>query len=168
MAEPTLPQKGILVAGIMSNNSLTLKSALDNLEAKFGKFGSKSNEYDFNFTDYYNEEMGKDYRKFFISFSKRVSIEKLPIIKLWTNDLERIQEKRLINIDPGYLTEEKLVVASCKPRPHRIYLSKGVYAHLMFFFKRNGVIPFKWTFEDYLLDSNVKFFLDCRKTLLKR
>ena len=36
-------------------------------------------------------------------------------------------EPRPLNLDPGYLTPAKLVLASTKDHAHRLYLSRGIY-----------------------------------------
>ena len=56
----------------------------------------------------------------------------LPLLKRRSNDWETEYrdshphpEARPLNLDPGYLTEAKLVLATTKDRDHRIYLSQG-------------------------------------------
>ncbi|MBN2422878.1 DUF4416 family protein [Candidatus Woesearchaeota archaeon] len=169
MAQPVFPEKAKLVMGIMYSDKDTYEKSINVLVNKFGKIDNISNEFDFDFTDYYNEEFGSNLKKRFVSFEKLIEIEALPEIKLFTNGIEKkllLNNKRTVNIDPGYLTKDKLIVASCKPRPHRIYLGKGVYAHIMFFFSKKDIISFRWTFADYLLKGNIEFFLGLRNELI--
>ena len=44
-------------------------------------------------------------------------------------------EPRPLNLDPGYLTEAKLVLASTKDRDHRIYLDHGIFAEGTLYFQ---------------------------------
>ncbi|MBD3204401.1 DUF4416 family protein [Candidatus Woesearchaeota archaeon] len=168
MAVPTLPPKAKLVIGVMFSETDIFLDCKKYLVKKFGKTDFESKVFDFSFTDYYNQEMGQNLKKIFLGFEKLICISKLPEIKIFSNKLEKQfseEKNRKINIDPGYLTKEKLIVASCKSRPHRIYLGKGVYAHLMFIFKRDDVIKFKWTYADYIQEK--EFFLKLRTKLLQ-
>jgi hypothetical protein len=73
-------------------------------------------------------------------------------IKLQTNELEKryVQEgKRRVNIDPGYIALERLVLATGKNYTHRIYLSKGIYADLTLVFHQGSFQSLAWTYRDY-------------------
>ena len=56
---------------------------------------------------------------------------------------------RPINIDPGYLSMTKLVLASTKNREHRIYLRDGIYAEVTLGFRDQEWQPMHWTYADY-------------------
>jgi len=166
MAIASDAKTGKLICGIMYQDQALLKSAKARLCERFGDIESETLPFDFIFTHYYQQEMGQGLRKMFFSFKRPFDIAMLPDTKLYTNklELELSQGTRKINIDPGYMTRDHLVVASAKSRPHRIYIEKGIYAHLMFIFKKNGVISFKWTFPDYLEKGNIEFFSKVRDT----
>jgi len=54
--------------------------------------------------------------------------DRLAEIKIETNALEErylMEGRRRVNIDPGYVALERLVLATGKNYVHRIYLSKG-------------------------------------------
>jgi hypothetical protein len=73
-------------------------------------------------------------------------------IKVQTNLLETEQSaggNRLVNIDPGYLLAERLVLASGKNYAHRIYLSSGIYADLTLVYRDRDYRPLAWTYPDY-------------------
>jgi len=53
---------------------------------------------------------------------------KLKAIQL--EDRFKVDGKRKLNVDPGYIAIEKVVAASTKNFTHRIYLGKGIYADL--------------------------------------
>jgi len=75
-------------------------------------------------------EMGKPLFRQFLSFEKLISPEQLVEIKLFTNQLEQEsaeQGRRRVNLDPGYLSLDHLVLATGKPCAHRIYLSQGIW-----------------------------------------
>jgi hypothetical protein len=84
-----------------------------------------------------------------------------------TNDLEMkftTESKRNINLDPGYLTFAKIVLASTKNYSHRIYLNKGIFAEVtLIFSKTEGkFIPNINTYNDYKDERYGKFFLLAR------
>jgi hypothetical protein len=77
-------------------------------------------------------------------------------------------ESRPLNIDPGYLTEAKLVLASTKDRDHRIYLSQGIFAEVTLHFARGGWQARPWTYPDYQRADYHAFFTTCRDYLRQR
>ncbi|MDY7035886.1 MAG: DUF4416 family protein, partial [Thermodesulfobacteriota bacterium] len=87
-------------------------------------------------------------------------------IKLKTNELENSyleDEKRRINIDPGYISLERMVLATGKNYTHRIYLARGIYADLSLIFHRGSFRPLKWTYMDYADPEIIAYFNDVRK-----
>ena len=85
-------------------------------------------------------------------FRNLIRQESIVEIKLFTNKLENESRQgvnRLINIDPGYISLERLVLATGKNYTHRIYLSKGIYADLTLVFNRGSFRPLEWSYRDY-------------------
>lgn len=153
-----------LFMGIMYSKIANYKEAIQLLIKEFGGLEIEGKEFDFNFTDYYEKEMGSDLKKRFVLFKTSIKREKLPDIKLQTIKIEtrfKKQGKRKINIDPGYITLDNVIVASTKELPHRIYLNKGIFADLQLILKKNDVITFKHTFADY--EQSKDFFLEARR-----
>lgn len=73
-------------------------------------------------------------------------------VKLMTHDLEQrhaLDGKRLFNLDPGLLTQERLVLATGKNFAHRIYLGEGIFADLTLVFQNGQWNVLPWTFRDY-------------------
>ena len=80
----------------------------------------------------------------------------LPRIKLASNALEaelaqdgRHKFVRPINIDPGYVTEAKLVLATTKDRDHRIYLGEGIYGEVTLFYQQHRWNASRWKDRNY-------------------
>ena len=122
------------------------------LEKKFSEIDFESRCIDFNFTDYYNQEMGNSLFRRFIAFKKLYNPEEFIKIKLACIKLEKrfaINNKRIINIDPGYLNEAKLVLTTTKDFAHRIYLGKGVFAEVTLTFCKGKFRDLSTTFPDY-------------------
>jgi hypothetical protein len=96
--------------------------------------------------------MGKGLSRKIISFRKLIEREELVDIKIFTNEVEKkfsIEGKRKINIDPGYIAPEHLILATGKGYYHRPYLGKGVYADLTLVYKHKQFHTLEWTYPDY-------------------
>ncbi len=156
-----------LFTAITFNTEENYQEVRQILEEKLGKVDIESIKFDFTFTDYYAPEMGIDLKKQFISFEQLIQPDKLTEIKVWTNEIEdqyAIEHKRQLNIDPGYLTSAKIVLATTKNFSHRIYLSKGIYGDIhMRYFQRKFHF-FDWTYADYKQPLATEFFSQMRKS----
>ena len=96
----------------------------------------------FDFSSYYNPEMGQNLKRLWISFEKLFFSSELASIKVFTNSLEdsfAVNCKRQINIDPGYITPANVVLATTKDYSHRIYLDKGIYGEVTTIYKKKIV-----------------------------
>ncbi len=126
----------------------------------------------FAFTDYYADEMGPNLRRRFCAFSDPFLPERLAETKLLTNRLERdlagpgYAVPRPVNLDPGYLTLSKLVLATTKNQAHRIYLRDGIYAEVTLSFRGKRFQALAWTYPDYRTDAYRAFFERVRADLL--
>ena len=154
------PKVKLFFGFISSEEELFLK--IEKLLSKrFGSPDFSSKILPFNHTDYYDKELGKSLKRKFISCQKLISPEFLPEIKIFTNKLERkfsVANKRRINIDPGYLSQGKFILATTKDYSHRIYLGRGIFAEVTLFYKDNGFHPWQWTYPDYITDSYIEIF----------
>jgi hypothetical protein len=106
----------------------------------------------FDHTDY-DEELG---RPFSGACSSGCAPDGLVAVKLATN--ERAQHPgptaRRVNLDPGLITLERLVLASGKNFTHRIYLGQGIWADLTLIYnKKTGWVVLPWTFPDYATED---------------
>jgi hypothetical protein len=125
----------------------------------------------FNFTDYYQPELGEKVLRYWLSFAPNVSLENLWKIKIVTNDIETTifsDEKNLrkVNIDPGYVEGAKLVLFTTKNYSHRIYLAEGIYAETTLIYSKNNFSPLEWTYPDYKTQESINFFSLVRKKLI--
>jgi hypothetical protein len=104
--------------------------------------------------------MGSDLQKRFYSFERLVSPDSLPDIKNATIKIESefcVDGKRTVNLDPGYLEESKLVLASTKNFSHRIYLRDNIWAEVTMRYARGKWITHDWTYPDYSQDLGIEF-----------
>lgn len=144
-------------------------------EAAWGPLGPVSPLFDFNETDYYLATMGDGLKKQFLALASPFDPAELAEIKLVTNawEAEYTQEAahpepRPLNLDPGYLTPAKLVLASTKDHSHRIYLSRGIYAEVTLHYQAGAWQPREWTYPDYRRADFHEFFLQLRRELQSR
>jgi hypothetical protein len=69
-----------LLFAIMYPSEEELNNSIQILKQKFGDIKASSEEYDFNFTDYYEKEFGKNLKKRIFIFKK--TIEKKDLIEI--------------------------------------------------------------------------------------
>jgi hypothetical protein len=157
-----------LFAGILVSDSRFFADVERRLTAEFGAIDHRSPVIPFDFTDYYEKEMGDVLDRMFFSFEGLIDAAELPEIKRRTNQLEAdiaISSglKRPVNIDPGYLENAKVLLASTKNFYHRIYLGGGIFAEVTMHFKNNTFQFFPWTYPDYQSRDYQDFFLRLRQ-----
>jgi len=152
MSRPRPAKPVNLFMSLIGSDRETIGAVLLLLMERFGEADYIGPCREFSYTDYYKPEMGPGLRRRFVSFAKLVPPDALPEVKLWTNDLERrfsIGEARRINIDPGYLAESQLILATGKGFAHRPYLRDGIYADLTLIYRDGSFRPLPWTYPDY-------------------
>jgi len=170
MGTPKKPEPVRLFIGMLSENSKLFSAAASILTEKFGPVLLESEIIPFDFTDYYTPEMGKNLSRKFVAFKRMVSPERLAPIKLFTNRLEETysqNKKRRINLDPGFLTPARVILASTKDFSHRIYLKSGIYAEITLLFRKGKFETFAWTYPDYRTEPYLGFFLLLRNMYKK-
>lgn len=163
-------EEGLLFVGSLSNSMEIYSSALPLLRENFGALLFESPPLPWNFSDYYNEEMGAPLFRNFIFFDQVIDTAVLPEAKLKTMEIEAAfseNGRRRINLDPGYLTMAKVVLASHKNYSHRINLGKAVFAELELIYEKNGFQPMPYTYKDYRDMAFLDFFMRARELLKK-
>jgi hypothetical protein len=138
-------------------------STADALSRELGPVALACEVFPFDFTKYYNSEMGEKLLRTYVAFGAECREEELPSMKSLASSLEREflypqTDRRRINLDPGVLTAEHLVLASHKRAAHRICLGDGVYAELELIFARGTYQPLPWTYPDYRTPAARSFF----------
>ena len=152
MSTPKEAKKVKLISSLFSPEEELVDKVIRQMEGCFGPVDWVSEKLFFNRTRYYAREMGWPLYRRFISFSKLIPPDSIVDIKLTTNRIEDehlTDKRRRINIDPGYIALERLVLATGKNYTHRIYLRKGLYADLTLIFQAGTFRPLPWTYPDY-------------------
>jgi uncharacterized protein DUF4416 len=126
-----------LFAGMLSPESALLDDCVGLLCAAYGPLDYESDVMPWNTTDYYRDEMGTAIYRKFIFFKELVDPGALAAVKNFTNGIEERYSLRMpsgirrrINLDPGYITEAKVVLASTKDFSHRVYIGENIYAEV--------------------------------------
>jgi hypothetical protein len=152
MGEVRTPPPVRFFASIMFNDSGILSQLETQLVDIMGPVVKRTGVVDFSQSDYYGPEMGKDLKRYFLLFEPLVGREQLAGRKLATNRLEQLHGRdgrRTVNIDPGYIALEQLVLATTKGFAHRIYVGDGIYADLTLVFENGTYRGLPWTYPDY-------------------
>jgi hypothetical protein len=166
MSHPHEPDPVKLISSLFSPEKKLIDRVIDHMSKTIGLVDWISPELLFDRTRYYAREMGWPLHRRFMSFSELVPADHLVEIKLKTNEIENQylrDENRMVNIDPGYISAERLILATGKNYVHRVYLSKGIYADLTLLFQKGGFRPLKWTYPDYSAPEIIESFNDIRK-----
>ena len=161
MGEIHFPLKAKLICGLLAADDSFLNKGKKILKDHFGAVDSESDILPFNFTEYYCDEMGENILRQYISFEQLIEQDTIADIKRTANDLEQQfhqDTKRQVNLDPGYVTLDKMVLATTKPATYRIYLGMGIYAQSTLFFKDGTFHPWEWTYPDYKFNKTISFF----------
>lgn len=160
-----------LIVGMIFRDTNLCLQAEKVLEKRFGEADFTSKIMNFNHTSYYEKEMGKSLLRKFISFKRLIKPERLAGIKRFTNKLEShfsLNGHRRINLDPGYLDANKLILATTKDWGHRIYLKKGIYAEVTLHFQNDTFQTWEWTYPDYKTEDYIHIFNYLRKQYLEK
>jgi hypothetical protein len=141
-------------------------------DSAWGAVVLESARFEHRETHYYDATMGTDLKKCFFALAPLADPAELALWKRvslqWESNyqqLARHPEPRPLNLDPGYLTEAKLVLATTKDRDHRIYLDHGIYAEVTLHFQRGAWQSRPWTYPDYQRADYHEFFTRCRDFL---
>ena len=161
MSHPHPPKPAKLVIGLFTQKRERMAAVAADLMESFGSIDMISSLFPFDFTTYYEKEMGSPlFRRIFV-FKSLIRQDALADIKLRTNAIETLYSAdgmRQVNIDPGFLLMERLVLATGKNFAHRIYIGKCIYADLTLIYQKNGYQPLPWTYPDYAHGS-IRHFL---------
>jgi hypothetical protein len=167
-----LPVK--LFMGVLTSIPEILPAAEKQLSARYGAVDSRSEPFPFDWTHYYDDTMGRPIYRYFLGFEKLIEPSTIADIKTTTNELESFfalewpKVSRPINLDPGYVEQSKLVLASTKNFYHRILISRGIYAEVTLHFEKGAWRAFPWTFPDFAADRYHPYFLSLRNLYRKQ
>jgi Domain of unknown function (DUF4416) len=162
MSKPREPKSAKLVIGLFMKDRALFEPLVAELVSEFGALDLVSRWMPFDYTAYYEQEMGTPLFRRLLAFNSLIQQLDLAGIKLATNRLEdqyADNGRRRVNIDPGYLLYERFVLASGKNFCHRIYVGQKIYADLTLIYQQGGYETLPWTYPDYA-DRPIISFLE--------
>lgn len=147
-------------------------AAASSMSQLFGEEAGRLSPFPFDHTDYYEDEMGTGLQKFLVLYRKPRDPLELPSLKRATNALEASLShedgRRRVNLDPGYFTPAKVVLATTKDFSHRLYLGEGIYGELTLSARDGAFQPHPWTYPDYRQESVRQFLWRGRSLVLSQ
>jgi len=160
------PSKAKLFCSLIYQERLVLEDVLTLLCGEWGEAEFISPRFPFSHTSYYEEEMGSHLVRKFLTFEGTHEQDALPGLKWTAIGVERkfleSGRGRRVNIDPGLLMPDKLVLATTKSSAHRPYLGRGIYADLTLLFHNKSYRPLPWTYPDYASEETLKMLNSLR------
>lgn len=153
----------LLFSGILFKDEVFHDLALVRLRDEFGEILFESDPMPWDFSKYYSEEIGSPITRRFVFFNKPFRQDLLADAKNATRKIEKELSRdygnRNVNLDPGYLTLAKVVLATKKDHAHRIYLRDGVFADMTLnYWTGAGYLPNPKTYRDYGSKEYIEIF----------
>lgn len=156
----------LLFVGALFSSPEIYHATVPVLRDQFGTVLFESPDIPWDHSPYYSDELGLPISRRFIFFERPVDASLLPGIKIRTDEIEACclaGGKRRINLDPGYLTEAKVILASTKNYSHRIYLGRGIYAEQEYIFSKGSYRPLAHAYPDYCKKEYIEVFTEARR-----
>lgn len=154
----------IIVWGVILADLDLVQEVKKELYPEFGAIILTGPVIPFDFTNYYEKEMGKNLKRHWFATEKIIALDKLIDLKKYAIKIEGKftgqEKKRRINLDPGLLTLANFVLASTKNYSHRIYLGDGIFAEVTLIYRNRSFQALDWTYPDYR--QNIEFFNEVR------
>lgn len=169
MSEPRPPVPVKPVASLLTVRREMAPRALAWLAEYLGPPDMVSPWWPFSHSDYYVPEMGAGLERCLASFLHLADPESLPHWKHVSHRLEQalsLGGRRLLNLDVGYLTGERLVLATGKNFRHRLFLSQGIYGEVTLVAGRGGFVSLPWTYPDYASEPLLSWLNRVRRKYL--
>lgn len=176
MGKPNIPDNVKYFTCALSANPSLFSEVHKLLEENCGEIEEVGHCHSWDFSPSYTRELGNNIKRCFYVFKDLQTPENLPDFKLATNDIERcfsvnpeVEEKRKVNIDPGYLNGLQVIVASTKRYGNRVYLRDGIYADLTLYYDGKTYSPAtRLVLPDYRTRATIRFFNRVRREYLKQ
>ena len=146
--------------------------AENKISQRWGSVCVRSPEIPFEAGGFYTASMGSDLTKVLLAFDGFVDPGGLADWKHETNRWEAEyaaesdhDEQRPLNLDPGYLSQAKHVLATTKDRDHRIYLRDGMFAEVTLTYVGKAWKNHRWSYPSYRTEEVASFADSCRGRL---
>lgn len=165
MSELQAPKPAKLVIGLFTGDTQIFEKLVPEFISRYGQIDLVSPWMAFDYTRYYEKEMGTPLHRRLCSFQSLIAQQDLTTIKINTHQIEQSflrSGRRRVNIDPGYMLRERFVLASGKNFSHRICIGDGIYADLTLIYHKGNFQRLPWTYPDYADDVMLAFLEQVR------
>ncbi len=155
--------------GIISHRELSREKVREELAFLPYRIELTSSVVPFDHTDYYADEMGDDLQRWWVGFGSTWKETDLAEKKReFSAHEEELNEKygvsdRPVNLDPGYVRGNQVVLASTKYVAHRICIGMSMYAELTLLYENGEFQALPWTYPDYRVTESTSFFRQLRE-----
>lgn len=163
--QPTAPEPVKLFVGILYSDESLMQRAINRLLEEFSPIDFKSPVFEFSISEYYREEMGWPIFRKFISHFDLIDPKEIAPIKITCNHIEdelAVDGKRKVNLDPGYIDYNKVILASAKYNAQKIYLDLGIYADPTLWYENGAFQSYPYSFPDFKTGQYDQAFLHIR------
>jgi hypothetical protein len=170
LSKPKEPLPAKLGISLIYKDKTAIRSGWTAMEKTWGAIDFLSMVKPFEYTHYYEQEMGRLLYRRWAFFRDLVPQDRLADIKWQALEIEKEwthDEKRQLNLDPGLITAERLVLSTGKNYSHRIYLGKGIFGDLTLIFYKGSYRPLAWTYPDYRDEQAIWMFNKIREKYLR-
>jgi hypothetical protein len=163
-----------LFIGMLSPEPTLFDVCAGLLSLEYGPVDFSSEVMPWDKTEYYRDEMGAGIVRKFLFFESLIDPGTLASIKKFAAMLEKdfaepagLAVRRRINLDPGYVTEAKVVLATAKDFAHRLYIGGNTYAEvtLRYHLKERSFAPHEYTYPDFRTAAYLSLFNRARAVL---
>lgn len=173
MLQTSVPSEGLIFFGFLYRSDLFSEATfVERIEKLYGKVFTYSPEFN-PLATYYSKEMGEEtlLKRVFIITTESFPREFLLSNKLLSLNWERewsLSEKRMVNVDVGFISAENFLLATTKNYSHRVFLGQNIFADLTYQCVEGKFQTLPWTYPDFKDQPKLDFFNWCRSFLLMR
>ena len=179
MGTPTPYQPHKLFVAALFGAERTYESVLRLITRDFGSVDAALPPQPFDFSTYYDGEMGAGLRRTLFSIEALVDPSALASLKQTANRIEHAttdtpgsarvdtpdgRPRRTVNLDPGLLSLSRVILATTKASAHRIPLRDGLYAEITLLYRRGRYTAMEWTYPDYRSEAFLDWLGAVRRT----
>jgi len=158
--------------GLITRHEDARSWALERLTEQWGAPLVVSSPIPFEAGGYYTSSMGSDLKKVLVATAGFADPACLADWKRQSNrwedeyaDSSDHPEQRPLNLDPGYVTQAKLILGTTKDRDHRIYLRDGIFAEVTLTYIGKRWHSHRWSYPSYRTAEVAEFAMQCRQRL---
>ncbi len=164
MSRRRLVEPVIRFCAVIASNADVRDAAIEFLSRQWGPTEEISTPTAFTAGGFYAPTMGEGLQKVLVASAEPVDPAALADWKtatnVWENEIAPAVEggpPRRLNLDPGYISQAKLVLATVKDRDHRIYLRDGIFAEVTLNYVGRRWVHHRWSYPDYRTDEVAEF-----------